>query len=197
MHKHLWILALITITLGPAHEARGSDSEYSHLGFGLNVLQMGLFAAASSSFDNSVLVPVPFEIHYQPTGFLGVASTVQYRRHEDGGLALNELVLCAGPRFRLVGTDLRGLYATVKLGFGFASGESYWYSDYKRAVFVIHPEIGYSITWGSPSFFLVFGGGLQSQIPIAETPEKIEWNSMGKLINLYIPTLNITVGVAF
>ena len=197
MKKMLWVIALVALTSGPARGNEGGESSYSHLGVGLNVLNMALYSIASSTFDNSTLVPVPFEIHYQPTGFLGVAGTVQIRHHEDGSLDLNELVVCAGPRFRIVGTDLKGLYATVKLGFGFAAGESYLHTDYKRVVFVVHPEIGYAITWGSPSFFLVFGGGVQSQIPMAEIPGSIAWNTMGKLINLYIPTLNITLGVAF
>jgi len=194
MRNALIIATLAALVCGPANA--DEDDSFGHFGLGLNVLQLGIFAAASGSFDNSVLVPVPFEIHYQPKGIVGVAGTIQYRHHEDGSLSLNEMTLCARPRIRFIGTDLKGFYLTVKFGFGFAAGESYMSSDYKRAVFVIHPELGYAITFGSPSFFLVFGGGIQSQIPMTEIPEKIQWNSMGKLCNYYVPTLNITVGFA-
>lgn len=189
---------LVVLLVAPAAARAGEDAPGAHFGVGLNVLQLSLFGIVSSRIPDASIVPVPVEIQANGAIPLGVAATVQVRGIEDHAAARTELLVSAGPRLRIVGRDLHGLYTTVKFGLAGASGSNYDGDPYESLAIVIHPEVGFATAIGRPGLFLAFAGGIRFRAFVMEQPESLsqEWNALGKLLNLYVPVLNITVGFA-
>lgn len=163
--------------------------------FGLNAGQPLVLGIASSLFQNSLLLPFSLDVHASFSKKWGLAGNLLYRYHKDGSaLSLNEIAVIAGPRWNFSGRNITGGYLTLKVGVGIAVGKDYWRNNYHRFDFIIHPEIGYAISWGAPSVYLAFGIGMQTMIPLFQNPGSINWNSLGKLITYYLPYINVTVG---
>ena len=170
---------------------------------GVNLMQPAIYSLASSFFSNSYFIPVPIEGHVSINPRWGLATTLVYLKHKDGDYKVNGLQLGLGPRLTLVGEGLRGLYTTFKVGLGFRAGHDYRGADYYRIDLTLQPEIGYSLAWGPPGCFLAFGLGVQLQKPLSETSHSSsgsdwysgwDWNGLGKMINYYLPVVNITLG---
>lgn len=167
-----------------------------HVAIGLNVLQPTLYGLASAFFDNSYFVPVPLDVHVRITRRWGLLTGLQYLAHKDGLYKVNGIETGIGPRLTIVGNGLRGLYAAFRLGFGFLKGNDYSNASYYRVSMIFQPELGYALAWRPPSVYLAFGLGLQAAVTLTESDHGWDWNSLGKMINYYMPLANITVGFA-
>ncbi len=111
-------LTCMFVCLSPtASRAEQADDE-PWLAIGVNLGQLGAFGLASTTFDNSKLIPLPLEGHLRLSDNWGLAATLQYRHHTDGSLELNEFSLLVGPRLQLLGRGIEGLYISLKLGLG-------------------------------------------------------------------------------
>jgi hypothetical protein len=162
---------------------------------GLNLMQPAIYGLASTFFDHSYFIPVPIEGHVSINPQWGLATSLVYMKHKDGDYKVNGLQIGIGPRFTMVGKGLCGLYSTFKVGLGFRAGHDYREDDYYRIDITFQPEIGYSLMWGPPGVFLAFSLGVQLQKPASETEHSDwEWNGLGKMINYYLPVVNITLG---
>jgi hypothetical protein len=158
-------------------------------------MQPAIYGLASTFFDNSYFVPVPIEGHVAINPQWGLATTLVYMKHKDGDYRVNGLQIGVGPRFTMVGEGLRGLYSAFKVGIGFRAGHDYRENNYYRIDVTFQPEIGYSLAWGPPGVFLAFGLGVQLQKPVSETEHAAwEWNGLGRMINYYLPVVNVTLG---
>jgi hypothetical protein len=162
---------------------------------GLNVAQPAAYYIGSSFFENSRLLPVPIEFHGRLSRDLGIGGTLLYRYHRDGTvLHIQEIAAAAGPRISLTGNGLEGPFLSAKIGLGFAGGKDYSGASYSRFDLVLQPEIGYAFWWDSSHLYLVIGAGLQSLVPLLESPRSIPWNSLGKVFQYYQPLVNLTLG---
>jgi hypothetical protein len=162
---------------------------------GVNVMQPAIYALASSFFEDSHFIPVPLEAHVSINRQWGLASTLGCFSQHDGDLKLQGLQLGLGPRFTLVGDGLRGLYGTFKLGIALRVGHDYRLDNYYRFGLTMQPEVGYSLAWGPPGLFLAFGLGIQTEVPLLESSHPTwEWSGLGKMVNYYLPVVNITLG---
>jgi hypothetical protein len=182
------------VSVSPASPP-GAAPTAPRFAIGLNLMHPAIYGLASTFFDHSYFVPVPIEGHVSINPQWGLATSLVYLKHKDGDYKVNGLQIGVGPRFTMVGEGLRGLYSTFKVGLGFRAGHDYREVNYYRIDISFQPEIGYSLAWGPPGVFLAFSLGVQLQKPVSETEHSDwEWNGLGKMINYYLPVVNITLG---
>ncbi len=164
---------------------------------GLNVAQPLAFILGSSFYEdeNTMVAPFPMEIHGHIRSIYGIAATLQFTSYTEGeGLAMAEILLAAGPRFRFTGKDIQGFYAVPKVGLGYLLGEHPEDDEFKRLSLVVQPEAGFGLRVGDPGLYLAFGVGLQLQLKLLQRPNQVTWSSLGKLVVYYTPVINVTVG---
>jgi hypothetical protein len=196
------VLLALCIVLVPAAARAQSETDSTDLSprkprfaLGLNVMQPAIYGLASSFFERSHFVPIPLEAHVSIDRHWGLAGTLAYANHKDGGYQVQEVGIGLGPRVTFVGNGLRGFYGTVKVGIAFRKGHDYFSQSYYRVGMTLQPELGYSLAWGPPGYFMAFGAGVQTEIPLTETSHPYwDWNGLGKMINYYLPVINVTVG---
>jgi hypothetical protein len=190
-----WAPLALPLLLLPAI-ARADEPPAHRFAVGVNVLQPALYGIASSFFEESLLLPVPIEAHVHIHDRWGLTGTLQYRRHKDGDLSVNGLGLFVGPRLRLTGRDLDGLYATLKVGLAFNGGRDYFQATYNRLDFVLQPELGYAVILGP--VYLGFGAGFEGQIPVFQDRSGTwTWNGLGLMVTSYLPVANLTVAFVY
>jgi hypothetical protein len=181
----------------PSYGVPRPPADTLRFALGLNVAQPAAYYIGSSFFEHSRLVPVPIEFHGRLSRDLGIGGTLLYRYHRDGTvLRIQEIAAAAGPRISLTGNGLEGPFLSAKIGLGFAGGKDYSGESYSRFDLVLQPEIGYALWWDSSHLYLVVGAGLQSLVPLLESPRSIPWNSLGKVFQYYQPLLNLTLGLS-
>jgi len=181
--------------LPPAPPVAPSVPASPRFAIGANLMQPAIYGLASSFFDNSYFISLPIEGHVSIDSQWGLATTFVYLKHKDGDYRVSGLQLGLGPRLTLVGDGLRGLYSSFKVGLGFRAGHDYREDNYYRLDVTFAPEIGYSLAWGPPGCFLAFGMGVQLQKPISEESHPTwGWNGLGRMVNYYLPVVNITLG---
>ena len=176
----------------------GSSSSSTDFSIGINAMQPLVFLMASQfAEDEAYVLPIPVELHGHIQKRWGICGTVQitvYQIGEGDQHQLGEIMAAGGPRYRITGKKLEGLYVTGKVGLSYWGGTAHGVEDYKRLGLVLQPEIGYSIKVGDPGLFLAFGVGIQGGLRLLERNGPIEWNSTGKMLMSYTPWLNVTVG---
>lgn len=177
----------------------GSSSGLSLPGdvaIGLNLGQTLAFMIGSAFYEDETMVATfPVEVHAHVRSIYGVAGTLQFTSYTEGGnLALAQILLAAGPRFRFTGKDIQGLYAVPKVGLGYMMGEHPEDDEFKRLSLVLQPEVGFGVRLGDPGFYLAFGLGVQLQMKLLQRPNQVTWSGLGKILVHYTPVLNITVG---
>ena len=161
---------------------------------GLNVGQTLAFMIGSTFYEDDTMVATfPVEVHGHIQHIYGIAGTLQFTSYvETEDLALAQILLAAGPRFRFTGKDIQGLYAVPKIGLGYMMGEHPEDDEFKRLSLVLQPEVGFGVRLGDPGFYLAFGLGVQLQMKLMQRPTQVAWSGLGKVVVHYTPVLNIT-----
>lgn len=106
----------------------------------------------------------------------------------------HELFALIGPRFSFLATGLRGPYAAIKAGPGFALSPGGY-----ALTLVSQPELGYSFIFGhNMAFHLDLALGLMINIPLIEAPWMgYNYNALGWLVHRTTPIIRVGLGVAF
>lgn len=164
---------------------------------GINISHTIMVGVISGALGEETLcLPIHAGVQYSFNKRWGISGLVYYRYEKDGfNFKTNGIGFAVGPRISFTGTAVEGFYATVMLGVGFNSGLDYFQRDYRRTDLVIEPEIGYVSPMKLGPFGFAFGFGLQTLIPLNESPQEIQWNTLGKLSHYYLPVINISIGI--
>ena len=172
----------------------GGSSLPGDFAVGMNIGQPLAYILGTSFSEDTMVVPIPVEVHGHIRSIYGIAATAQVLAYQEGDrLSLSEILLAAGPRFRLTGKKLDGLYVVPKVGLGYMVGVHPEDDEFKRLAFAFQPEVGFSFRLGNPGLFLAFGVGLQLRLKLVQRPTQVSWSRVGKVAVNYTPVLNITV----
>jgi len=162
---------------------------------GINVGHTIVIQAASKAMDQNVsYFPVHIIANHSISKHFGISGLFIYRMDKDGDYFLtHEFGLAVGPAY--LSKQLKGFYADIKLGLGYAFGTDYNNSDYTRTDLIIEPDIGYYLGFKN-RFTMAIGIGLQSLLKLSESyyGDVWEWNSTGKLSHYYLPVFNVSLG---
>ncbi len=162
---------------------------------GINPLHTIVIKTVSGAIDKDVTyLPVHLIVDHSVKKHFGISGLLLYRLDKDGeNFLTHEFGFAAGPSY--LSNGLKGFYANLKVGFGYAFGKDYNDSEYDRIDLILQPDIGYYIYF-SNGFMLTIGLGMQSLLKLSESYYGLiwEWNSTGRLSHYYLPVVNLSFG---
>jgi hypothetical protein len=181
-----------------------------------NALETSAFFVGNllADFKKKVIaIPLHFDLNFKQSDFRSLSLGLVYRYesyNEQGSLYsndnnirptkvwthFNELFLLAGYRFSPERSGLSGYYFSTRAGLGVAISPVY----YNFSV-LAQPELGYSISFKNPGFYMNFGLGVLLNLPFIESHNfAVPWKApkhyglLQVLVHELIPILNIGLG---
>jgi hypothetical protein len=198
------VIGVMLFLLVMAAGASAQDQDYQPQNYiAVNVLHPLLIYTISVELSRTTTsVPVHLAYALALSQNWGISAQFIYRLEIDGAyLMTNEFGFVVGPRFSL--DFMKGFFAEFKVGVGYAAGMDYHANDYTRLDLILEPAAGYNIIIGN-AFSMTFGLGIQSLIPLTETPARStapggwwDWNVVGYIYHYFLPVFNVSFGLVF
>jgi len=187
----LFLAAVILTVSMAAHAQTAADDKKTFAGINVGQMTVGTLVVKAIDKDGLYL-PVHIHGYRSLHRNFALSGLMLFRVIRDHQFLLTETGFAVGPCF--TSNHLNGFFADCKVGFAFAIGNDYDYSDITRTDFVLQPEFGYFITLAG-RFTMSVGLGCQSLFKIAENPG-IGWEEFGRM-QKYLPVLNVSLGIKF
>jgi hypothetical protein len=196
-------LFLLAIIAGAVAQEEG-DQPRNYLG--VNIAHpLIIFGISRLLSDTTAYLPIHLHYALRLGENWGLGSQFLYQLEMDGRhFSTNEFGLAVGPRFSInVGKGSTVYFIQCKVGAGYAFGTDYNNNAYSRLDLIVEPDTGFTFVLGKV-FALTAGIGLQSLIPLTESPQRSsspggwwDWNEIGYLSHYFLPVANVSLGFVF